>query len=558
MCADDNQDVLAQTTVPSFSSQRYSDIQTGLLLKNRYVIERELGKGGIAVVYLARDNQLHSKPVVIKFLLQATNQNRWHRKRFYREVEALSRIDHPGIVGIIDAGQLGDGTPYMVMQYIDGVSLRSLIKADGMDYEYVSHIMHQLGDALSAVHNKGIHHRDLKPENIMLQSQSWGDDIVKLIDFNIATVMDSKLSTSQESELVAGTISYMAPEQLNGKPSQSSDIFALGVIAYEMLTGRRPFIPDSPFQLLEMQRQGVRVKPRDLRQGLPEAAQDVILKALSFEPKDRHAQARDFSEELAQALHSEKSLEKTRALTPKKNLSSRRIIVLRPKVPGSLWERISIKLYVAFALAVISIIGVVVYTKLNAEPSISTIAFDDDFDVFNPNRWEMPRSGWTVQPDGRLHLESAPIVGFPKHVSYRDLFMTFHLKLTNAGGAAWAVRVKDSDNYYLFYLSGPEGLYPGRFNTYIVQDGKFDQRNHADSVPIIIQLKAGNEYELEIKVSNNLIEHKIIPGETGKEMQLGSFRDPKNVFPYGSVGFRTVGPEKFSVDELYVIPPDSQ
>ncbi len=547
MFADDDQDVLAKTTVPAFPSQHFSGIQTGLLLKDRYVIEREIGRGGIGVVYLARDKQLHSKPVVVKFLLLAADQNEWHRKKFHQEIEALSRVDHPGIVGILDVGQMQDDTPYLVMQYIEGLSLRSMIKAEGMDYERVAHIMHQLGDALSIVHDKGIYHRDLKPENIMLQTQSWGEDLVKIIDFGIAKIKDSKLASFRETSIVAGTIAYMSPEQLNGRSSPSSDIYALGVIAYEMLTGRRPFNPDSPFQLLEMQRKGVRVKPIDLRPGLSEAAQEVILKALSFDPKDRHASARDFSEELAQSL----------------TAIADSILTMPFASPQSptrpLRGRVGAKLYVAIALvAVLIISGIVAYTKLNAEPPLSTIEFSEDFDVFNLNRWEMPRSGWTVESDGRLHLENAPFIGFPKEVIYRNFVMTFHLKLTNAGGAAWAVRVKDSGNYYLFYLSGPEGLYPNRFITYIVRDNKFDSRNLAHSDPIIVQLKAGNVYDLEIRVSNNLIENKIIPAETGEEVQLGFYKDPNNVFPYGSIGFRTVGSERFSVDELYVLPADLQ
>src|SRR5256885_4156482 len=122
------------------------------------------------------------------------------------------------------------------------------------------------------------------------------------MDCGIASVRDSQVSPHSETTEVAGTIAYMAPEQLLRKPTAASDVFALGVIAYEMVTGRRPFNPDSPYQLLDLQRAGVRVKPVDLRPSLPEAAQSVILQALAYEQRDRPRHAREFGEALAHAL----------------------------------------------------------------------------------------------------------------------------------------------------------------------------------------------------------------------------------------------------------------
>jgi serine/threonine protein kinase len=290
------------------TSGRQSGRYEGSVLDGRYLIERELGRGGIGVVYFARDQQLMGKPVVIKILLEQVFENDsdgWVKKKFRQEVEALARIDHPGVVGVLQTGEMADGRPYLVMQYIEGRNLRSVMKPEGMSLTHVGNIIRQIGQALTSAHDRGIYHRDLKPENIMLQPLGQDEDHVKLIDFGVATVKDSQVAVNRPTTMVAGTVGYMAPEQLIGKPSAASDIYALGVIAYEMVTGRRPFNPDSPYQLLGLQHEGVRVKPADLRPSLPAQAQAVILKALSFEEQERHARARDFGDELARTLLNE-------------------------------------------------------------------------------------------------------------------------------------------------------------------------------------------------------------------------------------------------------------
>lgn len=284
------------------ASRDGGDPYLGMVVQNRYLIEKELGRGGVGVVYLGRDRQLISKPVVIKVLLEEAGKNEWFKKKFRMEMEALARIDHPGVVGVLDSGQMPDGKPFLVMQYIEGTNLRSAMTAEGMSLDRVAHLIRQMGQALSIAHDKGVIHRDLKPENIMLQNLGEDEEQVKLIDFGISTVKDPKLDSKTEMTVIVGTLSYMAPEQLMGMPSSSSDIYALGVIAYEMLCGHLPFNPINPLHLREMQKEGVKIKPKDLCSAIPEAAEEVILKALSFDPKDRQARARDFGEQLARAL----------------------------------------------------------------------------------------------------------------------------------------------------------------------------------------------------------------------------------------------------------------
>jgi class 3 adenylate cyclase len=243
--------------------------------------------------------------VVVKVLLEEGLKNDWVVKKFQQEIESLTRLDDPGVVGIFDAGTLDDGTPYLVMQYVDGSNLRALIKPEGMDLQQVANIINQIGRSISAAHDACILHRDLKPENIMLRKTATGEH-VKIIDFGIAKVRNSVSGQSTATGMTAGTIGYMSPEQLSAKPlTAASDIYSLAVIAYEMITGRKPFNPDSAYQLLEMQRAGVRVKPADLRPSLPEEAQEIILKALSFDPRDRFQRAQEFGERLARALNAE-------------------------------------------------------------------------------------------------------------------------------------------------------------------------------------------------------------------------------------------------------------
>jgi eukaryotic-like serine/threonine-protein kinase len=206
-----------------------------LILKDRYEVERELGRGGMSVVYLARDRQLLAKRVVIKVLLQETSQDPWMRQKFLQEMEALARIDHPGVVGVLDTGLTAEGKQFLVMQYIEGATLRSAIEPGGMGFTRAAGLIRQVGQALEAAHEKGVWHRDLKPENIMLQ-RLGGDEHVKLIDFGIASIQNSQFSG--ENTKVAGSVAYMAPEQFAGHPCAASDTYALGVVAYEVLTGR--------------------------------------------------------------------------------------------------------------------------------------------------------------------------------------------------------------------------------------------------------------------------------------------------------------------------------
>jgi serine/threonine protein kinase/V8-like Glu-specific endopeptidase len=264
-------------------------------LNEHYEIESEIGQGAFGVAYLARDTRFNRRRVVIKILLEADVS---FRTMFEGETEALASIDHPHVVHVYDYGSTRESKPFIVMQYIEGTTLRVAMGGQAMEPERAARIVSQLGSALRAVHGAGVVHRDVKPENVMLQP-SYDDEFAILIDFGIAKVEVSRAKGS-EHETWAGTLVYMAPEQLRGHPEPASDVWALGVVAYELVTGRRPFSPVDITMLKDAQ--VTPTEPRTLCPALPTAAQAVILKALSYDPAQRYPHANEMGQAFLRAV----------------------------------------------------------------------------------------------------------------------------------------------------------------------------------------------------------------------------------------------------------------
>lgn len=275
----------------------------GTMLGERYEIKKFLAQGGIGAAYLAIDRRLSDtrseKIVVIKVLLEESLSNEYLKKKFEHEKKALARIEHRGVVGLLDMGETPDGNPYFVMQYVPGNDLGAKINPAGMDFHVAANILRQIGQALTAAHNKNVLHRDLKPSNIRLTANDDGIEEVKLIDFGIAHISDAADATGTQTRLslIVGTPAYMSPEQFAREVlTPASDIYAMGVLAYEMLTGRKPF------HRIETQRDRPRLLPREIRPEIPEGAQRAILRALAIDPAQRYYSARAFGDELAHEL----------------------------------------------------------------------------------------------------------------------------------------------------------------------------------------------------------------------------------------------------------------
>lgn len=290
-----------------------TDALVGQILDNRFLIKKDLTekgahKGGFGLVYLAEDMKLLGKETVVKILKRTSLSKEDGDRKFLHEEEALIRLDHPNIVRILDVGALSDGNPFMVMEYIPGYSLRRLLNEQGkLPIDFCIHIIKKVTDALSSAHVEKILHRDIKPENIMLTPQIGGFDRVRLIDFGIARVEESKLAPETIIQRGIGTILYMPPEQLIGKLEQTPamDIYAFAIVIYEMLTGKKPFSPRSSADMYRLQRDGHQEISDELKGKLPETAVRLLLSALEFDPLKRPQNARQFGLELASALKNE-------------------------------------------------------------------------------------------------------------------------------------------------------------------------------------------------------------------------------------------------------------
>jgi serine/threonine-protein kinase len=271
------------------------------VLGNRYEIHRRLARGGMAQVYLARDRML-DRPVAVKELVPEFAADPSFVERFRREAQAAANLAHPNIVGVYDWGTQ-DGTYFIVMEYIDGPSLSQVIRRDGPLHPHRSaELTAEVAAALGFAHSRGVVHRDVKPGNVLLT----GSGQAKVTDFGIARALSAPDDDLTQAGSVMGTATYFSPEQAQGLPvDPRSDLYSLGVVFYEMVTGRTPFTGDTPLAIAYKHVQDPPPPPTTIIPDLPPGVEAIIMKLLRKRPEERYASAEELRADLRRYLQGE-------------------------------------------------------------------------------------------------------------------------------------------------------------------------------------------------------------------------------------------------------------
>jgi serine/threonine-protein kinase len=272
-----------------------SDTLIGALFDRRYRIIRKLGSGGMANVYLAEDEEL-GRRVAIKILNDRHASDDQFVERFRREAKNAAGLSHPNIVSIYDRGE-AEGTYYIAMEYLEGRSLKERIVADGpLPIRDAVEVTRQILRAIGFAHRRGIVHRDIKPHNVLLVQDGPGDERFKVTDFGISRTTASQMT---EAGSIVGTAQYLSPEQARGAPvDQRSDVYSVGIVLYELLTGKLPFTGETPLEIAMKHLSEVPKPPSELRAEVPADLDMIVLRALAKDPSDRFESAEEMEKEL--------------------------------------------------------------------------------------------------------------------------------------------------------------------------------------------------------------------------------------------------------------------
>lgn len=267
------------------------DKYLGTCLDDRYEIVEVIGAGGMAVVYKAIDQRLN-RFVAVKILRDELARDEEFRARFQIEAQAVAMLSHPNIVSVYDVSHTA-GVEYIVMELIEGVTLMQYMQKKGaLSWKEAAHFSTQIAKALEHAHSKGIVHRDIKPQNIMILR----DGTIKVADFGIAALESAQ---EQRSDQTVGSVHYIAPEQARGEtPDTRSDIYSLGVVMYEMLTGQMPYDGENAEQIALKHIAGVAVPPRQLNAEIPEELERITLKAMNADIRERYQSASELLTDL--------------------------------------------------------------------------------------------------------------------------------------------------------------------------------------------------------------------------------------------------------------------
>jgi eukaryotic-like serine/threonine-protein kinase len=275
----------------------------GTTLAGRYLVEEVIGEGGMATVYRAR-HRLVDRPCAVKVMNPALASDPTTRERFRREAKSAQTLAHPNVIEIFDQGETPEGTTYIVMELLAGKTLAELTDAGPVPLPRALPIMIQISRGIARAHDLGVVHRDLKPENIFIVGRPFdGTDLVKILDFGIAKSRgDTRLTNAGE---LFGTPQYLAPERITGgEAGPSVDLYALGVIFFEMATGKLPFEASDPTTFLIKHMKERPPPPRAIDPRLPERLDTLIVQLLEKEPKARPVDAHRIEQELVMLAHS--------------------------------------------------------------------------------------------------------------------------------------------------------------------------------------------------------------------------------------------------------------
>jgi eukaryotic-like serine/threonine-protein kinase len=270
----------------------------GRVIDGRYEIQARIGEGGMGVVYKARQISI-DRVIALKMLNQQMQGDQTWVQRFYNEAKACSRLQHPNTIRMFDFGQTQDGRLFMTMEFLDGVSLRDALQRGPIAPQRVIKILIQCCASLAEAHSIGIIHRDIKPDNVFLLNMAGSPDFVKLLDFSVAKLLEGDRMKTQAG-VVFGTPQYMSPEQGRGLPLDArSDLYALGILAFEMLTGNVPFNDDNAMTVIQMHLHGP-VPP--MPDSIPYSVQQVVRRALEKDPARRYQSAGEMMQHCQQVF----------------------------------------------------------------------------------------------------------------------------------------------------------------------------------------------------------------------------------------------------------------
>jgi CheY-like chemotaxis protein len=288
-------EIAGASSAPAHSNQSPEPtLPIGQPFAERYRIEAVIGSGGMGMVYRATDTELGETIAIKTLRSELLTSDETAMDRFRNEIRLARRISHHNIVRTHDLGRAGE-IYFVTMEYVEGMTLRALLNARGqLDTEATLAIARQLADALDSAHNEGIIHRDLKPENLLLDAAGT----LKIMDFGVARLAN-RTSTLTEVGMVVGTPTYMAPEQLLAEQVDAkSDLYSVGVILYECLTGRPPFEAKSPISLIAKVLHETAAPPKALKPDIPHHLSDLVMQLLSKQPAERVASAKELAEKL--------------------------------------------------------------------------------------------------------------------------------------------------------------------------------------------------------------------------------------------------------------------